>query len=194
MNVGSVQYGSNATSYSSMYSSSTQSSDFQSIMEKRMSQLEKAVDSGQIDTAQLQEDLQSQFGDVVNEAFGEDGSIDFEKLKEILESQAGSMGEGTPEMQGPPPGGPPPGPPPSEGSSGVQMDPEKLQAKLIDIFGEEAEGIVNEDGEVDIEKLQELTDQRMAASANSTKSAYGYQTSSSSSSSLMHAAFVNLTA
>ena len=154
MNVGSVQY--SQTAYQPTGARGTQQQDFESIMEQKRAELEKAVESGAIDTDELQEKLQAQFGDAVNEAFGEDGSVDFEKLDEIIQSQMGQVGQGMPPggmpgMSGPPPGGPPP--------DGGQLDPEEMQAKLTSIFGEDAEGIVSEDGEIDSERLQELIEE-----------------------------------
>ncbi|MFH1739469.1 MAG: hypothetical protein ABIH23_10720, partial [bacterium] len=145
--------------------------DFQAMLEQRISQMEKDVASGEIDTTELQDRLQSRFGDVVNEAFGEDGSVDFDKLLDILQSQAPQAGQGPPPGMMPGMSSPPMGPPP-DGAGQAGIDSSDLQSKLIQMFGKEAEGIVNEDGELDAERLQELIEQRLN-STSGTFNAFG---------------------
>ncbi len=196
MNVGSVQYAGSSAAYQTTSRDGAQSADFQAMLEQRLAKMEEAVNSGDMDVAKLQEILQERFGDSVNEAFGEDGSVDFEKLEEIL-SEVGAAEQGPPpgpppEMSGMPPG-PPPGPPPSGDSSESQTGSTDLESKLIEVFGEAAEGIVQEDGEVDMDQLAELIEQYQGASLDGSYSQYGTATTASSAS-WMSAMFVNLSA
>lgn len=196
MEIGSIQNYSAYSSYQASSKSSSQSTDFEAVLQNRTAKLERAIDSGEIDTAKMQEQLQSVFGDSINDAFGEDGSVDVEKLEEIMQSQMGSMPGG---MEGmPPPGGmggmegmegmPPPPPPPdgmggmsgSSMSSGSSINTEDFQTQLIEMFGEEAEGIVKEDGTIDTEKLSELAEAKMESQSNTTQNAFGILSTNSS--------------
>ena len=62
-------------------------------------------------------------------------------------------------MQGPPPGPPPGGNPVEELEEAYEsgeIDTEELSAKLTSVFGEDADGIISEDGEVDFSALSSL--------------------------------------
>jgi hypothetical protein len=174
MDINSIQNTSAIQSYSRIGTQNGQTSSFKSVMSNRLSQIENAANSGQIDTAKMQEKLQGVFGDAVNGAFGEDGSVDFDELKSIIKSELGSKGRGNfPGMMG---GGMMPG---GIGnmmsgglvslmSSNISNSPMDLGSKLLEVFGEEVEGIVNEDGDVDKKRLQELVEkERSAGNGNS---------------------------
>ena len=82
------------------------------------------------------------------------GAIDPYSSMQSMSSMSG-MGK----MQGPPPG-PPPGDDPVDKLEAAvasgELDTETLSAKLLDVFGEDAEGIVSDDGSVDFEALSGL--------------------------------------
>lgn len=172
----SIQSNTNYSTYQTQNAISSKSaSDFEAIMEQKKQEIQDAVESGKIDVDDFKAKMVEDFGDAVKAAFNEDGSVDFDKLDEIIEEQMGSM-------SGSPPGGPPPGPPPSGGSQeSYKIDSETLQSKLIEDFGEEAEGIVQDDGSIDYEKLKELLDTNLGSSQTTYRSPYATQNSSQSS-------------
>lgn len=183
MNIGAVQ--SSSAYYSTQNTSSTnnQQTKFDAVLQDRTSRLQEGIDSGKIDTAKLQEKLESEFGDAVSEFFGEDGSVDVEGLDEFMQSQMGSVEGGMPPggmppggmpPGGMPPGGMPPGGMPPDGSESTDftLDTEELQANLIEEFGEDAEGIVSEDGEIDVEKLKLLFEENSTSAGLSSSASF----------------------
>jgi len=177
----SIQSSTNYSSYQTQRTGNSGTLDFQAIMEQKKQEIQDAVESGEISVDDFKAKMVNDFGTAVEEAFNEDGTVDFDKLDQIIEEQRGSM-SGTPSV-------PPPGPPPSDGmqQQSYKIDSESLQSKLIDDFGEEAEGIVSEDGTIDYEKLKELLDNNLG-----TQTTYSspYVTQNSSQSSIMNSFFL----
>ena len=167
--------------YSSQNTQRTTTTDFQSIMEERMKEIEEAVESGEIDVDDFKAKLEEKFGSAVDEAFSEDGTVDFDKLNEIIQEQLSSTSEANPSSMPPPP-------PP------MKMDSTDLQSKLTEEFGDEAEGIVGEDGSIDFEKLKELLDSQSSTTTQGYQSAYSSQESLLNSFFLQHGSFLNVTA
>lgn len=176
----SIQSNTNYSSYQTQRTGNSNTLDFQEIMEQKKKEIQDAVESGEISVEDFKAKMVEDFGDAVEEAFAEDGTVDFEKLDEIIEEQRGSA-------NGVPPSGPPPGGPPPERSTPI--DAESLQSKLIEDFGEEAEGIVSDDGTIDYEKLKELLDSKMGSQVTYS-SPYSTQNQNSSQSSIMNSFFL----
>lgn len=170
----------------------SQTNGFQSMVDDHRSRMENAVQSGRIDADRLRSDLQTRFGDEVNEAFGADGSIDYDKIGEILENQGGSLGPPPSGMRGA--GGPPMGPPPG-GAGGFGVNAAEANANLTSLFGEEADGIVGEDGRIDAERLQSLIDGgKKPDSASGYSSPYGSSLMNSLSSYTVRSSIVDMKA
>jgi len=99
------------------------------------------IESGELSTEDLTEQLQRMFGDSASSVVEDDGSIDEDALLSLIESGP---------TQSPPP------PPPGSSLQGVTSS-EQLLSQLQQEFGEEAtDSVFNEDGSVNFDELIDL--------------------------------------
>ena len=130
---------------SRMHSSErNQPKSFHDRIEKRLEKLEEAINSRKIDVDEFREELEERFGDDAKGVVSKDGRVDFDKLRELMLEQNRADG------------GPPPAPPQSDDSTFLE--------RLQEHFGDAANDIVGEDGEVDFTKVQELIHQQLGTS------------------------------
>jgi len=99
------------------------------------------IESGELSTADLTEQLERMFGDSASSVLADDGSVDEDALLSLIEAGP---------TQSPPP------PPPGSSLQGV-TSAEQLLAQLQQEFGEEAtDSVFNDDGSVDFDELIDL--------------------------------------
>jgi len=96
------------------------------------------IESGELSTADLTEQLERMFGDSASSVLADDGSVDEDALLSLIEA------------------GPTQSPPPGSSLQGV-TSAEQLLAQLQQEFGEEAtDSVFNDDGSVDFDELIDL--------------------------------------
>ena len=61
-------------------------SNMDKMQEQMQQQIQSKVDSGEVSAADIQNKLQQRFGDGLNVAFSEDGTIDYDKLGETIQT------------------------------------------------------------------------------------------------------------
>lgn len=132
----------------------------QNIQEHPIQQVERikqALETGKLDTTQLQERLEARFGEAAQGIVSDDGSVDFESLEALIiehrttrleQKLEARFGERVDGLVG----------------DGGRVDVEalsalrtaKLQERLESHFGEDAQSLVGEDGAIDFEGLVAL--------------------------------------
>ena len=149
-----------SNSYYSQYlnseSTSGISAGIEASLKKGIDRVEADVKSGKIKVADFKEKLQKSFGDSVNAAFQKDGSINFDTLESILDQKLGSnpyqeLGS-------------------TSNQSSSLINKASLKNRLEKEFGEDAKGIVGEDGSIDMDKLTSLIDLLLGSQLNNSQS------------------------
>lgn len=129
-------------------STSGASSGIEASLKKGIDRVKSDIESGKIKVADLKEKLQKSFGDSVKSVFNEDGSIDFDSLESFLSQKI--TGSSSSLLSG------------SNSSSSTQtsstLDKISLKKFLEKEYGEDAKGIIKDDGTIDMDKFVDLID------------------------------------